>query len=172
LRDGDYLIDVGCGAGRTAFALRDLASLRYLGLDVVPELITYARRTVARPDWRFAVVEGLTVPERDSRADVVAMFSVLTHLTPSEGRRYVRDAARVLKPGGRLVASFLDPSIEAHRQAAGSWFAQLKGRVRGSGVRNQLLRPDKIGAWAQDLGFAAAFHGPERIGQSYAVLTK
>src|SRR5262245_13957988 len=79
LRDADYVIDVGCGAGRTALALREIAALRYLGTDVVPELIDYARDTVGRPDWTFVVVESLTIPERDEQADMVIMFSVLTH---------------------------------------------------------------------------------------------
>jgi ubiquinone/menaquinone biosynthesis C-methylase UbiE len=172
LHDDDYVIDVGCGSGRTAVALRDIPTLRYLGIDVVPELIAYARKIVDRPDWNFAVVDGLTIPERDAQADMVLMFSVLTHLSPSEGRRYVADAVRVLKPGGRLVASFLDPAIEHDRQAAGSWYLQTKLRLRGQGVRNQLLRPDEIAGWARELSVAAVFHGREQIGQRYVVLTK
>ena len=45
LKDGDYLIDVGCGSGRLAWALsqskfRD--TIRYLGIDIVPEMLEFA----------------------------------------------------------------------------------------------------------------------------------
>src|SRR5690349_2016148 len=57
----DYLIDVGCGSGRLAKPLSEYLRGKYLGIDVVPQLVDYARRLVARPDWRFEVAEGLTI---------------------------------------------------------------------------------------------------------------
>ncbi len=44
LRDGSTVVDVGCGSGRLATKLARYPALRYLGLDVVPELLAYARR--------------------------------------------------------------------------------------------------------------------------------
>jgi ubiquinone/menaquinone biosynthesis C-methylase UbiE len=98
LRDNDYLIDVGCGIGRTAMALREVATQRYLGTDVVPELLDHARERVGRPDWRFALVDHLVIPEADAAADMVTMFSVLTHLSARRGRRYLAEAVRVIRP--------------------------------------------------------------------------
>jgi ubiquinone/menaquinone biosynthesis C-methylase UbiE len=172
LRDTDYLIDVGCGIGRTAMALRDVATQRYLGTDVVPELLDYARERVGRADWRFAVVDRLVIPEQDGAADMVTMFSVLTHLSAREGRRYLVEALRVIRPGGRVVISFLDAALEAHRRAAGGVLDQLLHRWRGNSVKNVVLARGEIESWARDLGLTVAFHGPERIGQSYCVFTK
>ena len=172
LRDTDYLIDVGCGIGRTALALRAVAALRYLGTDVVPELLDHARERVARPDWRFEVVESLAIPAPDGAADMVTMFSVLTHLSAREGRRYLVEALRVIRPGGRVVISFLDAALEAHRQAAGGFIDQLLHRWRGTSVKNVVLARSEIEAWSRELGLTVAFHGPERIGQSYCVFTK
>ena len=39
LRDGSAVVDVGCGSGRLATKLARYPGLRYLGLDVVPELL-------------------------------------------------------------------------------------------------------------------------------------
>jgi ubiquinone/menaquinone biosynthesis C-methylase UbiE len=172
LRDTDYLIDVGCGTGRTAMALRALTTLRYLGTDVVPDLLDYARERVGRPDWRFEVVEELVIPEADDAADMVTMFSVLTHLTAREGRRYLTEAVRVVRPGGRVVISFLDAAMELHRQAAGGLLDQILHRLRGTSVKNVVLDRREIEGWARQLRLAVAFHGPERIGQSYCVFTK
>ena len=64
-----YLIDVGCGSV-TASPSPTSAYLRgrYLGTDVVPDLLDYARPLVGRDDWRFeGLVTGLEIPERDGR---------------------------------------------------------------------------------------------------------
>jgi SAM-dependent methyltransferase len=172
LRDTDYLIDVGCGVGRTAFALKDVPTLRYLGTDVVPELLAYARERTARPDWRFEVVDRLVIPEADGQADFLTMFSVLTHLSPREGRRYLAEAARVMRPGGKIIVSFLDASNETHRQAAGTAFGQLYNRIKGWSVKNVLLDRGTIEGWARELHMSVTFCGPERLGQSYCVFTK
>jgi ubiquinone/menaquinone biosynthesis C-methylase UbiE len=172
LRDTDYLIDVGCGTGRTAMALRDRPGLRYLGTDVVPELLAHARDRVGRPDWRFEVVDRLVIPEADGAADMVTMFSVLTHLSAREGRKYLAEAVRVLRPGGRAVISFLDSGLELHRQAAGGFLDQLLHRWRGTSVKNVVLDRREIESWARDLRLGLQLHGPERIGQSYCVFTK
>lgn len=111
LRPDGYLIDVGCGSGRLAKPLADYLSGKYLGLDVVPELVEYARQLVGRPDWRFEVVEGLKIPEADGQADVVCFFSVLTHLLHEDSYLYLQEARRVLKPGGKIVFSFLEFTV-------------------------------------------------------------
>src|SRR5829696_6531858 len=55
LKPTDYLIDVGCGSGRLAKPLAEYLHGKYLGIDVVPELVRYARLLVSRPAWRFEV---------------------------------------------------------------------------------------------------------------------
>jgi ubiquinone/menaquinone biosynthesis C-methylase UbiE len=122
---------------------------KYLGIDVVPDLINYARRLVARPDWRFAVAEGLRIPEADEQADMVCFFSVLTHLLHEESFVYLREARRVLKPGGKIVASFLDFRIASH------WdFFERNVRDIGIGAQpmNVFLCPDMLREWGQAPG--------------------
>lgn len=106
-KDG-YLIDVGCGSGRLAHPLSDYLTGRYLGIDIVPEMVRYARQLVPRSDWRFEVAAGLSIPEKDHTADMVCFFSVFTHLLPEQSFVYLQEAVRVLKPGGKIVFSFLE----------------------------------------------------------------
>lgn len=58
LRDHHFLVDVGCGSGRTAFALRGVRELRYHGIDVVPELLGYAREKPLARTGSSSLFEG------------------------------------------------------------------------------------------------------------------
>ena len=171
LRDDHYLIDVGCGAGRLPQQLATLPQFRFTGIDVVPEMVDFARAQCARPDWRFSVVEGLEVPEDDAAADFVSFFSVLTHLSADEGLAYLRDAARTLKPGGKIIVSYLDRHDERHRRHAGGTLRQLAHRLLGAGVKNTLLDDATMADFARRLGMAIAFLG-QPLGQSVCVLSK
>ena len=111
LQPNDYLIDVGCGSGRLTKPLAEYLHGRYLGIDVEGELVDFASRQAARPDWRFEVTEGSLIPEQDGQADMICFFSVFTHLLHEESYRYLGEARRVLKPGGIIVFSFLEFQI-------------------------------------------------------------
>ena len=147
-RDG-YLIDVGCGSGRLAKPLASWLTGSYLGTDVVPELVKHAQEVVDRPEWRFEVVEGFTIPERDGRADMVCFFSVFTHLLHEHSYLYLEEARRVLKPGGRIVFSFLEFEVPEH-------WTVFENNVRRSGDRplDMFVGRDAIRAWAAHLQLA------------------
>ena len=144
----DYLIDVGCGSGRLAKPLAEYLKGKYLGIDVVPELVDYARALVSRPDWRFEGAEGLKIPEADKQADMVCFFSVLTHLLHEESFVYLREARRVLRPGGKIVLSFLDFRVADH-------WNSFESNVRDIGIgaqpMNVFLCPDMLREWAKRL---------------------
>src|ERR1700736_2210043 len=55
LQPDHYLIDIGCGSGRLALSLRNYLRGKYLGTDVVPELLDYAR-SQCPSHWRFDLV--------------------------------------------------------------------------------------------------------------------
>jgi ubiquinone/menaquinone biosynthesis C-methylase UbiE len=114
LQSDHRLIDVGCGSGRLAKPLASFLSGPYSGFDLVADLVEYARKISGRPDWRFAVVDRIDIPEPDGCADMVCFFSVLTHLMHEQSYWYLEEAVRVLKPGGAIVLSFLDFDEPSH----------------------------------------------------------
>lgn len=114
LAESSYLIDVGCGSGRLSRVLAPSHKGRYLGTDVVPSLVEHARAEANRSDWRFETVETITIPEDDGVADVVCMFSVLTHLLHEQSYLYLEEARRVLRSGGIIVISFLEFAMASH----------------------------------------------------------
>jgi SAM-dependent methyltransferase len=151
LRPNDYLIDVGCGSGRLAVALKRYLTGRYLGFDVVPQLLEYARESAAQPDWRFEESDGRPrIPEADNTADMVCFFSVLTHLEHEDSFLYLADAKRVLQSGGTIVFSFLDFSIPSHWNV---FDGMLEARARGEQTHhNQFMAREMIQPWADRLG--------------------
>ena len=143
------LIDVGCGSGRLAKPLASYLRGPYLGTDVVPELVRYAQKLCGRPEWRFATVDGLTIPAIDTHADMVCFFSVFTHLLHEQSYRYLEEAKRVLKSGGRIVFSFLDFAVPAHWTVFEATVEDA--RAGGEHPLNVFVDQTAIRAWALHL---------------------
>ncbi|TMP94117.1 MAG: class I SAM-dependent methyltransferase, partial [Verrucomicrobia bacterium] len=77
-RPGDKVIDIGCGPAQ---ALQSLPQVEYLGLDINPDYIAFARR--AYGDKGTFVVGNTQSLRGDSRfkdADIVIAIAVLHHL--------------------------------------------------------------------------------------------
>jgi len=148
LRPQDYLIDVGCGSGRLAQQLPSYLTGRYLGIDVVPEFVAHAQRLANRADWRFEVSDGIRIPEHDDQTDMICFFSVLTHLTHEQSYCYLAEAKRVLRPGGRIMFSFLEFRIPDQWQI----FESLLGQAYEDHPLVMFFDRDAIRAWSQHLG--------------------
>lgn len=149
LKDGHLVVDVGCGSGRLACQLAPFPAIRYLGTDVAPRLLDYARELCARPDWQFVHTNGTTIPCADTTADFVTFFSVFTHLPQEQIFRYLREAHRVLKPGGLVIMSFLEFRVPLHWA---TFIASVDG-TRDDDHLNQFIERDSIQVWANTTGF-------------------
>ncbi len=150
LQETDLVIDVGCGSGRLAAQLSRCREVRYLGCDIEPRLLAYAREISERPDWSFLVNDGCRIPAPAEQAQFVCFFSVFTHLPPEHAFRYLMEAQRVLVPGGCVVLSFLEFRIRSH------WvvFEQALRAPESEYGRhlNQFTSRDALEAWAEHAG--------------------
>lgn len=191
LPENALVVDVGCGSGRLASQLASMEQVRYVGCDVVPNLLAHAQEICKRPDWQFLLTDGAVIPCANAQADFVCFFSVFTHLSHEGTFRYLREAQRVLRPHGLLVMSFLEFSVGSHWE---QFIASVDG-TRADDHWNQFISRDAIETWARHTGFevSAIFPGdstyiplPEEVrfesgvcmsgagslGQSVAVLRK
>jgi SAM-dependent methyltransferase len=100
-RPGDKVIDIGCGPAQ---ALQSLPNVEYLGLDINPDYIAFARRTYGHKGT-FVVgdTRSLLGDSRFKDADIVIAVSVLHHLDDEEAADCIRFAHDALKQGGRLI---------------------------------------------------------------------
>ncbi len=142
------VVDIGCGSGRLAVQLAPFLTGRYVGIDVVPELLDYAKKITNRADWDFLPAPGLSIPIADNCANFVCFFSVFTHLLHEESYHYLEEAKRVAKLGGYIIFSFLEFAIPSHW---GIFLGALKD-IDPQKVLTQFLSRDAIAAWAMHLG--------------------
>jgi ubiquinone/menaquinone biosynthesis C-methylase UbiE len=101
---GRRTLDLGCGEGRVA---RDLAAHGHtvIGIDSSPSLVDFARQ--ADPEGEYLVGDAAALPFADASFDVVVAFNSLMDVEDMAGA--VREAARVLEPGGRFCISLVHP---------------------------------------------------------------
>ncbi|MBC7224166.1 MAG: class I SAM-dependent methyltransferase [Anaerolineae bacterium] len=95
---GRRVLDAGCGVGAWAQALQE-AGARVVGVDVEEERVADALARASGAGFVVASVECL--PFGDASFDVVFSHEVLEHV--EDDLQALREAARVLRPGGHLV---------------------------------------------------------------------
>lgn len=97
---GLRVLDAGCGEGYGCDLLARTAAL-VVGADLDEALIRRARRRY--PVARFEPVNLVALPHSDGAFDAVVSLQVIEHL--HEPWEFLRECARVLRPGGSLILS-------------------------------------------------------------------
>lgn len=135
LHEGETVLDLGSGAGADVLisARRVGPSGRAIGLDMTDEMLELARANAAEAgvenvEFINGYLEDL--PLGDATIDVVISNCVINLAT--DKRTVIAEAARVLRPGGRLAVSdvIADPDMdEATRLDMQQWTGCVAGAL-------------------------------------------
>jgi SAM-dependent methyltransferase len=107
-------LDFGCGCGRVTRHLSDrLPDREIWGVDVDAEAVRFASKNLAGTFRPIAPSPPTTLP--DEFFDVVLASSVFTHLPEAAGGQWLGELARVLRPGGLLLATTHGPALTFSR---------------------------------------------------------
>jgi ubiquinone/menaquinone biosynthesis C-methylase UbiE len=99
------LVDIGCGTGRFLdFVKQTWPRLQIVGLDMSDAYVRHAKRHLRRrPGTSFVIGKAEAIPLADASQDAVTSNFLFHELPPKVRRGALRECARVLKPGGRLI---------------------------------------------------------------------
>jgi SAM-dependent methyltransferase len=135
LRPGEAVLDLGSGSGTDVFCAALLVgdSGRVVGVDITPEQRSKAARLRDREGFsHLELVEARVeqLPFEDASFDAVLSNGVI-NLSPAKGLVFA-EAARVLRPGGRLaIADIVSgrPLKERTRRNVELWAACIAGAI-------------------------------------------
>ncbi|MFE2265088.1 class I SAM-dependent methyltransferase [Streptomyces griseosporeus] len=103
LREGDRVLDAGCGTGRALPPLRAAVGTSgvVVGADLTPAMLKAAVRAGRDRDGRLLLADVSALPVRSGVLDAVFAAGLIAHLPrPAEN---LRELARVVRPGGVLA---------------------------------------------------------------------
>ena len=134
VKHGDNIMDLGCGVGHVAVpvleGLND--SIKYEGLDVIKESVDWCTKNISsrfqnsnfthidvyntyyNPEGNISGHE-YQLPFETSTFDFIWLKSVFTHMRPHELTNYLAEISRVLKSGGKCLATYFLLDGESRR---------------------------------------------------------
>lgn len=122
---GEKIIDLGCGQG---IFCRELAraGAAVTGIDASERLVRAARERGG--NIKYLAADAARLPFDDGSFDAASCIMALQNMEPLD--RVIGEAARVLKPGGRLLLVMSHPCFRIPRQSGWGTDEQRKLQYR------------------------------------------
>lgn len=120
------ILDIGCSVGMSTFALQNIyPQAQITGLDLSPYFLAIANcnlrdRKNAEPTtanthnikWVHAAAESTDLP--NASFDLVSIFLVCHELPQTASREILREARRLLRPGGHIAIMDMNPQSQIY----------------------------------------------------------
>jgi 2-polyprenyl-3-methyl-5-hydroxy-6-metoxy-1,4-benzoquinol methylase len=149
------VLDLGCGVGYGSQLLAGYAS--YVGVDIADDAITAAQNAFGGPGVAFEVGDVTATRIPDDSLDLIVCFEVIEHVLDPES--VVREAKRMLAPGGVLVLSTPDKDVyNAVREAPNPFHPSELTRTELDHILAKHFR--NHACWGQRFTVASAIFAP------------
>ena len=170
LPTGGSVLDIGCGAGH-ASALVARHGYSYVGADLSPEMLEQARAAQFNPRAQFVLASVEDLPFPPASFNIVLALGVLEYVCPEALPDAMNSIARVLRPGGSLIASLLNRDCpvwvtRAARETASAAKARLHRRQPADRSPETLFHPRLTRRLVEDSGLVLV----ETVGYSFAIV--
>lgn len=105
--EGSSILELGCGAGRVLrYFSRYSAATMFTGADWDGEAVDWCRRELSFAEF-VTIPSSAPSPLRASSFDAVLVPTLFEHLEPTAALAWVEECARLLRPGGVVIACYL-----------------------------------------------------------------
>ena len=156
---GGRLLDVGGGTGIHA----EWLAAEGWTVELVDPVPSHVQQAATLPGVTAQLGDVRALPFDDATADVVLLLGPLYHLPePDDRHRALAEAARVVRPGGTVVAATINRHAGLHDQLSrGGWFEPER--------RDRLAETSATGRVGADGDFTTAYlHHPADIAAEMA----
>lgn len=143
--EGLRLLDIGCGGGLVSEPMARLGA-EVTGADAAAENIEVARVHAAQSDlpidYRATTAEAILA--EGARFDVVLALEIVEHV--ADPQEFITTCARLLRPGGVLIASTLNRTPQSFAAAivGAEWI--MRWLPRGTHEWSRFIRPTELGS--------------------------
>ena len=154
LPPGTRLLEVGTGVGAVLAVLgQEFPGLRLTGVDIEPKQLAYARGHLERSGVEADLVEAdaLALPFEDASFDHVWMMWLLEHIPDAPAA--LREARRVLVPGGRITAIEVDYGTVHADPTTPAMEALFRAMAAGMAASGWSDAGTRLPGWLRETGF-------------------
>lgn len=148
---GIRLLDIGSGGGLVSEPLARLGA-QVMGIDLAEDSVAAARAHAAAGglaiDYRVQSIED--VADSGERFDAAVCLEVVEHVPDASA--FLKTAARVLEPGGVLIASTLSRTLKSYALAILGAEYVLRWVPRGTHQWDRFLTPDELSGHLEAAG--------------------
>jgi ubiquinone/menaquinone biosynthesis C-methylase UbiE len=96
-------IDLGCGIGRLSNMLSKISDF-VVGIEITKEMLNFAIQQVKYPNIGFVLFDGINLPIKNEKVDLVVTISVLQWITNTvKLKKLINEIKRCVKPKGVLL---------------------------------------------------------------------
>lgn len=149
--EGLRLLDIGCGGGLISEPMARLGAA-VTGADAAAENIEVARLHAEQSglaiDYRAVTAEALLA--EGAQFDVVLALEIVEHV--ADPQQFLTTCARLLRPGGMLVASTLNRTPQSFAAAIVGAEWVMRWLPRGTHAWSRFIRPDELAGMFEAAG--------------------